>query len=97
TPSGRTFELVLHPRPEKPPRSGVKANDLNEEDDVLTPIAKKMKERFKMSWATLTSKATPGGLWASAYHIKVAVRDGDTTWVSSGNWQTSNQPDVHPF
>jgi phosphatidylserine/phosphatidylglycerophosphate/cardiolipin synthase-like enzyme len=25
------------------------------------------------------------------------VRDGDTTWLSSGNWQSSNQPDVHPF
>jgi hypothetical protein len=97
TPAGRTFELVLHPRPEKPPRAGVKANDLNEEDDVLAPLGKKMKDRFKMSWATLTSKATPDGLWASAYHIKVAVRDGGTTWLSSGNWQSSNQPDVHPF
>jgi hypothetical protein len=97
TPAGRTFELVLHPRPEKPPRAGVKANDLNEEDDVLGPLARALKDRFKMSWATLTSKATPDGLWASAYHIKVAVRDGDTTWLSSGNWQSSNQPDVHPF
>jgi hypothetical protein len=97
TPAGRTFELVLHPRPEKPPRAGVKAHDLNEEDDVLAPLAKKMKGRFTMSWATLTSKAHPDGLWASAYHIKVAVRDGATTWLSSGNWQSSNQPDVHPF
>ena len=31
-PAGRTFELVLHPMPEKPPKSGVKANDLDEED-----------------------------------------------------------------
>jgi PLD-like domain len=97
SPAGRTFELVLHPRPEKPPRSGVKANDLDEEDGVLKPLTKKMKDRFKVSWATLTSKATPDGLWASAYHIKVAVRDGETTWLSSGNWQSSNQPDVHPF
>jgi hypothetical protein len=96
-PAGRTFELVLHPRPEKPPRSGVKAHDLNEVDDVLDPLAKELKQRFKMSWATLNSKANPEGLWASAYHIKVAVRDGDTTWLSSGNWQSSNQPDVHPF
>jgi hypothetical protein len=97
TPAQRTFELVLHPRPEKPPRSGVKAHDLNEEEAVLGPLATKLKDRFKMSWATLNSKAHPDGLWASAYHIKVAVRDGDTTWLSSGNWQSSNQPDVHPF
>ena len=25
------------------------------------------------------------------------MRDGDTTWLSSGNWQSSNQPNVHPF
>src|SRR5262249_27340971 len=31
------------------------------------------------------------------YHIKVAVRDGNAVWLSSGNWQSSNQPDVHPF
>jgi hypothetical protein len=96
-PAGRTFELVLHPRPEKPPRAGVKAHDLNEVDDVLDPLAKQLKGRFKMSWATLASKAHPDGLWASAYHIKVAVRDGNTFWLSSGNWQSSNQPDVHPF
>jgi hypothetical protein len=96
-PKGRTFELVLHPVPEKPPRAGVKSHDLNEEDAVLRPLAQELKGRFKMSWATLTSKAHPDGLWASAYHIKVAVRDGDTTWLSSGNWQSSNQPDVHPF
>src|SRR5271157_2923767 len=28
----------------------------------------------------------------------IAVRPGyDTFWLSSGNWQSSNQPDVHPF
>ena len=33
-----------------------------------------------------------GQTFASAYHIKVAVRDGKATWLSSGNWQSSNQP-----
>jgi hypothetical protein len=27
----------------------------------------------------------------------VAVRDSSAVWLSSGNWQSSNQPDVHPF
>jgi len=97
TPAGRKFELILHPVPEKPAKSGVKANDLNEEEEVIGPLEEKMKKRFEMAWATLVSKANPDGLFASAYHIKVAVRDGTASWLSSGNWQSSNQPDVHPF
>ena len=96
-PAGRKFDLVLHPVPEKPPKSGVKANDLEEQAEVLDPLEKELKQRFGMAWATLHSKAHPDGLWASAYHIKVAVRDGSAMWLSSGNWQSSNQPDVHPF
>ncbi|CAN7510270.1 phospholipase D-like domain-containing protein [Phenylobacterium sp. LjRoot225] len=37
------------------------------------------------------------GIFDSAYHIKVAVRDNRALWLSSGSWQTSNQPDVDPF
>jgi hypothetical protein len=97
TPAGREFELVLHPIPEKPPARGVKANDLKEEEEVIDPLKNKLKKRFEMAWATLVSNAHPEGLWASAYHIKVAVRDGASVWLSSGNWQSSNQPNVHPF
>src|SRR5262249_26818032 len=35
-------------------------------------------------------------LFASAYHIKVAVRDAEAFWLSSGNWQSSNQPEIDP-
>ena len=97
TPAGRTLELILHPVPEKPAKSGVKANDLDEEDEVIEPLEKAMKKRFEQTWATLVSKANPDGLFASAYHIKVAVRDSSAVWLSSGNWQSSNQPNVHPF
>jgi hypothetical protein len=97
TPPGRELELVLHPVPEKPPKSGVKAHDLDEENQVIDPLEKTLKNRFNMTWATLVTKAHPDGLWASAYHIKVAVRDGSAVWLSSGNWQSSNQPDVNPF
>ena len=96
-PAGRTLELILHPVPEKPAKSGVKANDLDEEDEVIAPLEKAMKKRFEQTWATLVSKANPDGLFASAYHIKVAVRDSSAFWLSSGNWQSSNQPNVHPF
>ena len=97
TPAKRKFELILHPVPEKPAKSGVKANDLNEEDQVIEPLESEMKRRFEQTWATLVSKKNPDGLFASAYHIKVAVRDSSAVWLSSGNWQSSNQPDVHPF
>ena len=72
-PAGRRFELVLHPIPEKPSKSGVKAHDLDEKTKVIAPLEEAMGDRFKMSWATLASKAHPDGQWASAYHIKVAV------------------------
>ncbi len=97
TAAGRTFELILHPVPEKPAKSGVKANDLDEEKEIIDPLEGEMQSRFETTWATLSSKANPQGLFASAYHIKVAVRDGTAFWLSSGNWQSSNQPDVHPF
>ncbi len=97
TPQGREFELVLHPVPEKPAKSGVKAQDLDEEQGVIEPLEEKLRSRFEMAWATLKTDANPDGLWASAYHIKVAVRDGGAVWLSSGNWQSSNQPDIHPF
>ncbi len=34
------------------------------------------------------------GICHNAYHIKVAVKDKKSFWLSSGNWQTSNQPNV---
>jgi hypothetical protein len=43
--------------------------------------------RFETTFARTGS----GGTFASAYHIKVAVRDDEATWLSSGNWQSSNQ------
>jgi hypothetical protein len=32
----------------------------------------------------------------TAYHIKVAVRDQESFWLSSGNWNNSNQPEIDP-
>ena len=39
----------------------------------------------------------PSGIFFHDYHIKVAVRDHAAMWLSSGNWQSSNQPDVDPL
>ena len=35
-------------------------------------------------------------VFPTAYHIKVAVRDSTALWLSSGNWNNSNQPDIDP-
>lgn len=35
--------------------------------------------------------------FASAYHEKVAVRDSESFWLSSGNWSTRSQPDIDPI
>lgn len=37
-----------------------------------------------------------GWIYPTSYHIKVAVRDGSEFWLSSGNWNNSNQPDIDP-
>ena len=47
TPAGRKFELVLHPVPEKPPKTGVKANDLDEEDEVIDPLREEAEEAVR--------------------------------------------------
>ena len=36
-------------------------------------------------------------MFPSAYHIKVMVRDSNTVWLSSGNLNNSNQPDIDPI
>ncbi len=36
------------------------------------------------------------GLVATAYHIKAAVRDERSLWLSSGNWKRSSQPILEP-
>ncbi len=71
-----------------------KKNDIPEEQtlDNLKQIA---NDRFKWAPASLGAH----GLFASAYHIKVAVwGDGDNDaslfWLSSGNWQSSNQDPI---
>jgi hypothetical protein len=48
-------------------------------------------ERFETAFA----RTGAGRTFASAYHIKVAVRDDEAIWLSSGNWQSSNQPPVN--
>jgi hypothetical protein len=53
--------------------------------------------RLQSAWALeQNDPLAPVWIYPSAYHIKVAVRDSATMWLSSGNWNNSNQPDIDP-
>lgn len=58
-------------------------------DDMMSRIG---EQKFKHAWASVGA----GKLIPSAYHIKVASRDGEEFWLSSGNWKDSNQADIDP-
>jgi hypothetical protein len=62
-------------------------------EEVVSEFKQLLKSRFKQAWAATTG---PDRLFASAYHIKVAVRNREAFWLSSGNWQSSNQPEIDP-
>lgn len=58
------------------------------EAKVIEGLQKDLKQRCQVA------KAAVGKLYPNAYHIKVAVRDSKAFWISSGNWQGSNQPET---
>ena len=72
---------------------GVKADDFTDAETVKK-LAKAFKNKtFDQAWV----KIGPVNGWvAYSYHIKVAVRDSNAFWLSSGNWQSSNQPERVP-
>jgi hypothetical protein len=68
------------------------------DDDTHDALASSLEDRLQFAWA-LEGKDphVTAELFPSAYHIKVAVRDGQAFWLSSGNWNNSNQPQIDPF
>lgn len=90
--SGVEWRQVLDPKVALPAEDDVdstKADDKTEES-VVRGLRRAGGERFSSAFAQIGS----GRTFASAYHIKVAVRDQKAFWLSSGNWQSSNQPDI---
>ena len=60
--------------------------------EAVEALSEELKDRFEHVWASVGSnKIVP-----TAYHIKVASRDNEEFWLSSGNWKNSNQADIHP-
>ncbi|MBK8255897.1 MAG: hypothetical protein IPK82_24920 [Polyangiaceae bacterium] len=90
--------LVLDPKVSLPTPNDVhstKAGDYTEEQVIEDLHNFLGDEWFQYRWAAVKYKdKTSGGIYPSAYHIKVCVIDGRTVQFSSGNWQTSNLPNV---
>lgn len=72
---------------------GTKANDLHD-NEVVERLTDGFGQKFRFAWVKI---GRVNGWVASSYHIKVAVRDGKAFWLSSGNWQSSNQPPANPL
>jgi hypothetical protein len=60
-------------------------------------LAAALKKRLSFAWALAgLGHEAPAEAFPTSYHIKVAVKDSEAFWLSSGNWNTSNQPKVDP-
>jgi phosphatidylserine/phosphatidylglycerophosphate/cardiolipin synthase-like enzyme len=88
--AGKQLKLVLDNPPRNPSADQVDAETAKE-------LASAIGHGLHFAWALdnhdVLAKAW---IYPSAYHIKVAVRDGKSVWLSSGNWNNSNQPAIDP-
>ncbi|HVP65915.1 MAG TPA: phospholipase D-like domain-containing protein [Anaeromyxobacteraceae bacterium] len=89
--SAGTLSLVL----DDPPRNPT-ADQTDEESEQA--LARALGSRQSFAWAAeALDPRVSKAIFPSAYHIKVAVRDRAAFWLSSGNWNNSNQPVVDPW
>ncbi len=84
TLAGKTLKIVLD-HPSKNPTAD------QTDETTVTDLASTLGDGLEEAWA-LDRMDPLAAAWVfpTAYHIKVAVRDGKTVWVSSGNWNNSN-------
>lgn len=61
-------------------------------EGAVEDMKTRLGSRFEHVWASVGK----GGLIPRSYHIKVATRDEEEFWLSSGNWKDSNQADIDP-
>ncbi|MBJ6146283.1 phospholipase D-like domain-containing protein [Hymenobacter sp. BT559] len=81
-PVGRTLRMVTQRLTMKSGTQG-----------TIAALKNRLGERIQHVWAPVTGS---NKLFTGAYHIKVAARDGEEVWLSSGNWKDSNQPQELP-
>jgi hypothetical protein len=89
--NNRKLSLVLDDPPKNPT-----ADQTDEETE--RELAQALGGRQEFAWAAeARDPMVTEGIFPNAYHIKVAVKDHDTFWLSSGNWNNSNEPDIDPW
>lgn len=87
----KTLEITLDNPPLNPSHD-------QSDSDTLKALEKDLGDSLKAAWALVRSNKTiQRWIYPTAYHIKVAVRDSESVWLSSGNWNNSNQPDMDPI
>ncbi len=78
------------------PTLNATANQTDEETEER--LAGALAKRLTFAWAAAgDDPMVSAKIFPTSYHIKVAVKDLESFWLSSGNWNNSNQPDVDPF
>ncbi|HEX5400860.1 MAG TPA: phospholipase D-like domain-containing protein [Pseudonocardiaceae bacterium] len=88
--AGKQLKLVLDHPPQNPTADQT-------DQATVAELAQAFGADFTQAWAlTRTDKIATAWIYPTAYHIKVAVRDKSSVWLSSGNWNNSNQPDIDP-
>ena len=88
--AGKQLTLVLD-HPAKNPTAD------QPDAQTVSDLASALGHGFAQSWALArTDPEADAWIFPTAYHIKVAVRDHNAFWLSSGNWNNSNQPDIDP-
>lgn len=60
-----------------------------------------IEDTLEASWSerlgfTRASVSGPNRVFNNSYHTKVAVRDSNSFWLSSGNWSPNSQPLIDP-
>lgn len=81
------LEMVIDPGLTEPERAAL--GELSEDPDI--------KPGLDVVLASVSNAKGKEGVFSTAYHTKVVVRDGRAFWLSSGNMSPSSQPDADPF
>lgn len=84
---GASLRLVLARQSRDPSNNEIPAGDFDRSETF-----DRWEERFDTKFDRIFVPLGANGLVALSYHIKVTVADGDTMWLSSGNWKRSSQP-----
>jgi len=68
------------------------------DDATRAQLANGLGTALTFAWALEAADPhVSAAIFPSAYHIKVIVRDGTAFWLSSGNLNRTNQPDIDPL